>query len=84
MISPTIGRILWYNPLDSEKLFPHDQHYPAIVCHVWSDYEVSVFIINESGQPFSRKVALAQDREATLGECEWMPYQIGQAQKNAA
>ncbi|HVH93178.1 MAG TPA: hypothetical protein VM783_17575 [Candidatus Acidoferrum sp.] len=83
MISPTIGRKLWYRPQIAEKLAAHDQPFDATVVHVHSDTCVNLVIFNEVGAMAAKsQVVLAQDRPAEPGECEWMPYQVGQAKKH--
>lgn len=81
MITPTIGRKVWYRPLGySEGAVDSNQPFDATVVHVWSDICVNLVIRDHVGNQFTKtSVSLAQDREAQPGECEWMPYQKGQA-----
>lgn len=83
MIKPTISRQVWYRPHPQEKIAAHDQPFAATVIHVHSDTLVNLAILNEQAQLcFKPNCVLAQDRPAEPGECEWMPYQIGQAKKH--
>ena len=82
MISPTIGRIVWYWP-KGHGTQPH----AAIVAHVWSDTCVNLAIFDSNGVPVANpptSVLLLQDgNERPSGGhfCEWMPYQKNQAVK---
>lgn len=84
MITPTVGRIVWYHP---PKPTPYDQPMAAIVTHVWSDTCVNLAIFCSNGRPMPEpptSILLVQDDNPvpTGGNyCEWMPYQIGQANK---
>jgi hypothetical protein len=71
--------------MSNERAFSHDQPFAATVTHVWGDHCVNLQVLNEYGVPILKSSCiLAQDREAKPGECEWMPYQIGQAKKHEA
>ena len=79
MITPTNGRVVWYHRPDAAS---DAQPLAAIVAHVVSDDCVNLAIFNEDGGSHAQtNVTLAQDRPAQPGECEWMPYQKGQAAK---
>lgn len=82
-IKPTVGRKVWYRPQKFEMRYAHTQPFDATITHVWSDTCVNLKVLNEEGDPLSSKtsVTLAQGRPAQPGECEWMPYQQGQAAK---
>lgn len=85
IITPTVGRQVWYIPHPQEKIAQHNQPFAATVVHVIDDNTVNLDIINELGNhAFKQNCVLAQDREAVPGEACWMPYQIGQAKKHAA
>jgi hypothetical protein len=82
MISPTIGRIVWYRDGSSQPL-------AAIVTYVWSDRLVNLAVFNPNDcLPFGKtSVTLMQDGDQLpVGEsyAEWMPYQKGQAAKHDA
>lgn len=84
MITPTVGRVVWYRPDDGAE-----QRFAAHVAYVHpydaasGNYYVNLMVIDPSGIAFNCiKVRLVQDGEAPApGECEWMPYQKGQAAK---
>lgn len=82
MISPTIGRVVWYYPVGA---LPSDQPLPALVAHVWGDRCVNLAIFDANGVPYPKpptSIPLVQDGDTppTAGNyCTWMPYQIGQA-----
>lgn len=82
MITPTVGRIVWYHPPAS---IPTDQPWAAIVAHVWSDVCVNLAVFTPDGVMASdTSVLLLQDGASSPPEgsyCEWMPYQIGQANR---
>jgi hypothetical protein len=79
MIKPTVGRVVWYWPLNAE---PQGQPQAALIAWVHSDTLVNLAVFDPNGNGYSRtSVLLYQgDGERPTGEiCEWMPYQIGQA-----
>ena len=82
MIKPTVGRRVWYRPLPHEAFISDDpnKRWDAGVTYVWSDTRVNLACFTPDGQmrPHT-SVTLAQDRGAEPGECEWMPFQVGQA-----
>lgn len=84
MITPTVGRIVWYHPKGE---LPHAQPFAAIIAHVWSDTCVNLAIFDANGKPMSApptSVLLVQEgQEVPSGGhyCEWMPYQKQQAAK---
>lgn len=87
VISPTIGRVVWFYP----KGHPAgNQPLAAIVAHVWSDTCVNLAILDANGRPMDApptSVLLVQDdAEVPSGGlyCAWMPYQKGQAAKTEA
>lgn len=83
MIKPTVGRVVWYNPLPHFRMYVHDQPLAATITHVWSDNCVNLRVDREDGSTTGMtSVLLAQDRDASPGECQWMPHQVGQAKKH--
>jgi hypothetical protein len=89
IISPTPGRVVWYTPTASEGLARiGDAPLAAIVTGVWSDTCVNLAVFDANGNSHSRtSVLLLQEGNPRPGGgyfAEWMPYQIGQAKKNAA
>lgn len=81
MITPTIGRVLWYHPVPTEDFLAKkdDQPMPVLVCAVHSDTEVNVAGFDAEGNYFARQnVKLVQDDETPPEDeqyVEWMPYQ---------
>ena len=82
MIKPTVGIVVLYKPLSHERQLGDDGtgRWPALVCYVWSDTMVNLAVFDPNGiaKPHT-SVTLAQDAPAEEGQCEWMPFQIGQA-----
>ena len=88
VISPTVGRVVWFHE-GAAGMFPgSDDTRAAIVAHVWNDRMVNLAVFDANGNTHSRtSVPLLQPGDAipTSGfYAEWMPYQIGQAAKHAA
>lgn len=84
MITPTVGRIVYYKPHEYERQDDNDQPYMANIVRVHSDDKIAVLVTNDRGmQGFHPSITLAQDREPREGECYWMPFQVGQARKDA-
>lgn len=86
-ISPSIGRIVWYwrdAPLRAKDAQPE----AGIVVFVHNDSLVNLCVFDKAGVPCSvERVVLRQPDEVEtphVPHCEWMPYQIGQANKQAA
>jgi len=83
MITPTIGRIVWYYPAGYADRPP----LAAIVTCVWSDTCVNLAIFDRNGNAMPNpptSILLVQDgneRPSGGNFCEWMPYQKGQAAK---
>lgn len=82
MISPTVGRVVWFRPAPWDQVGQLDQEQPlaAMVCYVHSDRLVNLVIFSHSGVPQHRNlVPLRQDTdpfiESDQSYCEWMPYQ---------
>ena len=87
MISPSIGRVVWYYPPGHPE---GEQPFAAIVAHVWSDTCVNLAIFDANGRPMAdppTSVLLVQPGEyppSDGGYCCWMPFQINTAAKQAA
>lgn len=100
IITPTVGRKVWYRPSESDFKGPipmavvKDQPLDATVIAVWGDRMVNVDVIDIIGRHFPvLSCDLLQEGDEpnkdangkTVGRyCEWMPYQLGQAKKEAA
>ena len=81
MISPTVGRIVWY------YVAPDHPPLAAIVVHVLDDRQVNLTVFGRDGGTHGRRhVPLLQDDDpAPTGEhAAWMPYQMGQAARAEA
>ena len=86
MITPTIGRVVWYHPVDASGATP-EQPYPALISYVHSDTLINVGGFTANGVPFAAtSVSLVQDGASAVGGswAEWIPYQKGQAAKTEA
>lgn len=83
MITPTIGRKVWYFPPEGEGTKLGNQAFDATVIFVHSDSMVNLAIVDHVGRQMVREhVVLLQDGKAPgqlKSHCEWMPYQVGQA-----
>lgn len=90
MIKPTIGRIVWYNEADYNRVLQIDpkQSLAAIVAYVHSDTMVNLAVFDAVGGIHARtSVMLCQpntDPGGASSWCEWMPYQVGQAKRHEA
>lgn len=87
-ISPSPGRIVWYWPAPNDNI-PALAGRPlaAIVAAAHSDRYINLSVIDAYGHHHSRQsVYLDQPGDEAFPDCsagfaQWMPYQIGQAQK---
>lgn len=82
-ITPTIGRIVWYRGADGETR-------AAIVTQVNGDFNVNLFVFGrtpadpEQGPQVSVTHADPEQEPGCLLSWHWMPYQLGQAKKDAS
>lgn len=96
MITPTIGRRVWYWPSKDDKdvmsVYEADatgtvQACDAGVVFVWSDRLVNLAIADHNGNAHKRSsVQLLQDDDPVPendGYAQWMPYQAKAAEKPA-
>lgn len=78
MISPTVGRVVWYwNNPQTQK-----QPNAAIVAFVHTDTMVNLAVFDNLGIATSLSSVYLYQGEGerpTRNFCEWMPYQVGQA-----
>ncbi len=84
LITPTVGRVVWYYP-NGAKVGP--QPHAALVAYVHGDRCVNLACFDANGLPYAAtSVVLRQEGdEAPAGSyCCWMPYQLGQAKKAAS
>lgn len=88
MITPTVGRKVWYHPARYDMWWPewYTQPWDATVIWVHSDTRVNVFVINPGGGTFvvTGCQLLQGEEECDEEYCEWMPFQRGQAAKTEA
>lgn len=86
MIAPTIGRKVWYWPVN-EGMGINDPKQPcdATVVYVWGDTMVNLSVRDHSGGTHSRTSVFLHQGEIEdkpASSCAtWMPYQVGQAKK---
>lgn len=95
LIPPTPGRVVWYWPSQQEidaKAFVYEdptQPLAATVARVWHDRMVNLSVVDQAGAQFRRtSVQLLQEDDPFPHTSEgpyatWMPYQLGQAAKDA-
>jgi hypothetical protein len=88
MISPSIGRVVWFWPqkgIDEPKV---EQPNAALVVYVWGDRMVNLVVFDSNGNSRGEtSVTLLQDDDVPNGYgrfASWMPYQTGQAAKTEA
>jgi hypothetical protein len=89
MISPAIGRKVWFFPIDESGMvqFQPDVPLDATVIYPWGDRSANLRITDHAGVTHIRTwVCLVQDDEPAPASSHavWMPYQRGQAAKAAA
>lgn len=89
VITPTVGRVVWYRPNELDPIrLDSKQPLAALVTYVHSDNMVNLVVFDPNGTAAGRtSVTLVQDGDPILGGssyCEWMPYQKGQAAKAEA
>ncbi len=84
MIAPTVGRVVWFYVFVPGQ--GHKGPLAAHVCQVHSEKHVNLMVISADGHPRPElTVCLVQDGEEVpqTDYCAWMPFQIGQAKKQA-
>lgn len=81
MITPTVGRIVYFWPADGENFY-HEAPLAAIITKVWSNLSVNLAIFTPDGglmHNVPQQVYLRQpgtNRPVEDRYCEWMPYQV--------
>ncbi len=81
MIEPTVGRVILYRPLDEGD---EETRHAAIISQVNDDETINIGVFSWVGELYHRQnVVIVQDPDEMVknGQCNWMPYQIGQAGK---
>lgn len=85
MISPTVGRVVWYWPNGNMDKAAGSQPWAASIAYVHGDRMVNIGYLDSGGTPgAATSVLLVQPGDPLPelgGYCEWMPYQHGQAAK---
>lgn len=85
MITPTVGRIVWYRGYGT---VPEAQALPAMIVYVHNDRLVNLARWDQHGDPLAgmQRVQLVQDGDpAPDGHyCTWMPYQTAVAKGEIA
>lgn len=80
MITPTVGRVVWFWPYTIDEVQP----LAATIAYVHSDTLVNLTVHDRSGETYGlTSVTLWHGEGDTPVNpfCEWMPYQKGQAVK---
>jgi len=87
VITPTVGRIVWYWPLVNDGYDPVSQPFAAIVTFAFGDRMINLTAFDHAGNVETHtSVQLAQEGDPVPthgGYAQWMPYQLGQAKKHA-
>ena len=86
IIIPTVGRVVWLWPASNVAAFPGQPH-AALIAGVIDDNTINVMAADCYGNPYAvREVPLIQGDMMSPSErfATWMPYQVGQAAKQAA
>lgn len=85
MITPTVGRKVWFTPANNDRTKEWDPKQPmdATIVYVHGDRLINIVGSDHSGIPFKEgSVMLLQDDDSKPGTgrfVTWMPYQQGQA-----
>lgn len=87
MIKPSIGRIIWYHPAETEDMVRHEQPHAAIVASVQDDEHINLAVFDANGVVQTRGGVFLFNGEGDRPEApfaEWMPFQLGQAKAQEA
>lgn len=85
IITPTVGRKVWYYP-GGEQQLKHDQPNDATIARVHSDRLINIGYRDangESGNASSVPLVQEGDEFPHGPFCMWMPFQQGQARAQA-
>lgn len=98
MISPTVGRKVWYRPSEQDKRNQHSTSTtPSMACNgtepldatvvaVWGDRCVNLAIFDICARVHERRSVVLKQEGDTIPDgtayAEWMPYQTAQAKKH--
>jgi hypothetical protein len=71
MMTPTVGRVVYYNlgTTENPKLLA------SIIAYVWSETVVNLMVIDENGIPKSMTSINRASVGDSAGKWDWMPYQ---------
>ncbi len=88
MIQPSLGRVVWFTPYESDTMARDNSgRCAALVTYVHSDRMVNLAVFDGNGNHHPKtsvKLLQEEDERPTSGFCEWMPFQLGQAQRTQA
>lgn len=87
MIKPTVGRVVWFWAAGRSQEEKGEQPYAATVAFVHSDTLINISYVDYQGNQGRWSSVLLWQGEGerpTAPHCSWMPYQVGQAKKDAA
>lgn len=87
MITPTIGRKVWYYDYTNLGALDPYQAFDASVIYVWGVNSVTLDVTDHHGNRHIKQAVALRDPQP--GDCHgsgsefatWMPYQVGQARK---
>ena len=84
---PTVGRTVYYRPVQNEFPASNGGIQPAIITEVWNKGCVNLAVFDANGNLHNRtSVKFVQDGEEPGqdgGYAHWMPYQINKAREDA-
>lgn len=86
MIKPTIGRKVWYWSHKPALGYADKQPEDATVVYVFADNSVNLRVTSHSGESRPETSVLlwnGEGEQPSTRHAQWMPYQIGQAKKEA-
>ncbi len=85
IIEPTVGRVVYYSPGVGEGTVMGPQPFDAHIVYVWALDLINIVFFDHVGDMHKRQtVKLVQEGQsppASGGYCQWMPYQLNQADK---
>ena len=82
MITPTVGRVVWFYPSSGQDYPGKPGPLAAHIAFVHSDRMVNLMVIDANGNPHPEtRVPLVQPEDEQPGGmfCQWMPFQKVQA-----
>ena len=80
MTTPTVGRVVYFEPLPNDPLRLSSQPYRADICHVNDDGTVNLSVNDHRGNAyFLNNIAFVDAATSDAGQAHWMPYQVATA-----